>query len=88
MKKLALERINELFVQAGLRPAFAKRYVVLARKLSSRYKIPIPARHKRSFCKNCSAFWVPGRNCTFRTRLKRLIVRCLDCGAVRRFPLQ
>ena len=87
-QKLALRRIDELFVQAGLRPAFAKRYVALARKMSSRHKVSIPSKWKRRFCKACSAFLIPGRNCTVRTRLGRLVVSCLDCGAVRRFPIK
>lgn len=87
-QRLAVRRINELFIQAGLRPAFAKRYVALARRMSSRHKAPIPALWKRRFCKACSAFLVPGRNCSVRTRMKRLVISCLECGAVRRFPLQ
>lgn len=87
-QKIAVQRINELFVQAGLRPAFAKRYVIMARKLSSRHKASIPAVWKRRFCKGCSAFLIPGRNCTVRTRMKRSVISCLECGAVRRFPLQ
>lgn len=87
-QKLALRRINELFEQALVRPSFSRRYVALARKMSSRHKVPIPARWKRRFCKACGAFWVPGRNCTVRVRSRMLVIRCLECGAVRRFPVK
>jgi RNase P subunit RPR2 len=31
---------------------------------------------------------VPGRNCTVRVRSRMLVIRCLECGAVRRFPVK
>ncbi len=83
---IALKRIETLFEQALIRPAFAKRYVVLARRMSSRHKVPIPRKWKRRFCKSCSAFWTPGKNCTVRVRMKRIVMTC-ECGAVRRFPV-
>lgn len=83
-KRTAAERIEVLFGQAEARPKFARRYVVLARKLATRYKVPIPLRWKRRFCRKCDAFLVPGRNCRVRAREQRIVITCLDCGSVKR----
>ena len=87
-QKIALSRINTLFEQAELKPGFAKRYVSLARRMSSRHKVSIPIKWRRRFCKKCSAFWVPGRTCSVRKRAGRLVYTCLDCKSVRRFEVK
>ncbi len=87
-QRTALERIDALFVQASLRRAYAKRYVALARRIASKYKVRVPERWRRRFCKGCSAFWVPGVNCTVRTRKSRIVMKCLECGALRRLPIK
>jgi ribonuclease P protein subunit RPR2 len=85
---VALKRIRVLFGQAFLRPSYAKRYVSLARKISTRYKVRIPAEWRRRFCKNCNALLIPGRNCRVRKQKSRMIVRCLECGGIRRIGLR
>lgn len=87
-QKTALSRINVLFEQAELRPKFSKRYVSLARRMSSRHKVSIPIKWRRRFCKECSAFWIPGRTCSVRKRVGRLVYTCLECGSVRRFEVK
>ncbi len=87
-QRIALERINVLFQQASLRHAYAKRYVVLARRMSSRHKVRIPEKWHRRFCKACSAFLVPGRNCTVRKHERWIAIKCLECNSVRRIGLE
>lgn len=83
-KRTAAERIEVLFEQAELRPKLARRYVTLARKLATRYKVPIPLKWKRRFCRQCNAFLVPGKNCRVRARKDKTVITCLDCKAVKR----
>ncbi|KAK2169877.1 hypothetical protein LSH36_6g05074 [Paralvinella palmiformis] len=45
---------------------------------------------KRNLCKKCYMLLVPGITCTVRVKSKRqkhVVVRCLDCGTVKRFNL-
>ncbi len=71
---------------AKTKPARAKRYVGLARKLCTRYNVRVPE-IKRRACKKCGAFWVPGHNLSVRvhSREKTMEYRCA-CGFVTRFP--
>jgi len=87
-QKIAKERIIILFEQANKRPSFARRYVSLARKMSSRHKVPIPLKWRRFFCKECNEFWVPGRSCTVRKRKNRIVYKCLNCNSIRRFEVK
>ena len=88
VKQLALERIEKLMALAasvaGAKPARAKRYVELARKLSSRYNVTIPGKWKRKFCKGCFAFWAPGKNLKVRARDGAVAYVCTECGAASR----
>ena len=84
----ALNRIHTLFEQAEIRPKFAKRYVTLARKLSSRFKVRIPTKWRRRFCKNCNAFLTPGKNCTVRKRKNLIVIRCIECESIRRIKVK
>ena len=83
-QKIAVKRIEVLFEQAGIRPAFAKRYITLARKMASRHKVRIPQKWKSRFCKVCNAFLTPGRNALVRIRSGRQVITCLECKAVKR----
>lgn len=83
-RKIALERIYRLFELAGTEfekhPGRSKRYVGLARKLSSRNKAPIPTELKKRFCKKCGAFLVWGRNSERGEREALVEIKCLECG--------
>jgi len=83
-KRTAEERIETLFEQSSLRPTFARRYVGLARKLATRYKVKIPLKWRRRFCKNCNAWLVPGKNAQVRSRPGKMVITCSDCGTVKR----
>jgi len=66
----------------------SKRYVGLARKISKRTKVRIPRERKHYLCKKCGLPLVPGKNARVRLRSpnSRIIISCLACGAIRRYP--
>ena len=84
VKGIALESIVSLMGQASenaeKKPELAKRYVELARKISSRYNVTIPAEWKRKFCKECFVFWEPGVTLKVRVRNRKVVYRCTACG--------
>ncbi len=81
---IALERIYRLFELAGqefgAKPDRSKRYVELARKLSSRNKAPIPAELKKRFCKKCGSFLVKGKNAEWKEAGELVQIKCRECG--------
>jgi ribonuclease P protein subunit RPR2 len=89
---VARERIDILLHQAKENLAkdteLSRRYVGLAKKISKRTKIRIPRERKHYLCKNCGQLLVPGKNARIRLRPanSRIIISCLDCGAIRRYP--
>jgi ribonuclease P protein subunit RPR2 len=87
-QKIALERITKLFEQAELsfkeHPELSSRYVVLARKLSTRYKVKFTSGQKRMFCKKCDAYLKNSINSRVRLVHGRLVLTCLECKNVRR----
>jgi ribonuclease P protein subunit RPR2 len=90
-KDLAAERVDRLFELAGKagregNPSRAKRYVTLALKMGERHKVP--AIHKRKYCPECHAFFVPPRNLRVRTGAGRVSMTCLECGHVLRYPMR
>ncbi|MDD4878365.1 MAG: ribonuclease P [Candidatus Nanoarchaeia archaeon] len=89
---IAKERIEKLFSEAedafSKEPKLARRYVELARKISTRTNTRIPFALKRKFCKKCNAYLVPGKNARIRTKNKALIIACLECNGVSKLPLK
>ena len=87
---IAKERISELFKQAGdvfdEDPKLANRYVELARKISMKIKVKIPASLKRKFCKHCYCYLAPGKNCRVRTHEGKVVYYCQQCKKYMRFP--
>lgn len=66
----------------------ADRYVDIARRIGMRVNKSIPGKYKRSVCKHCYAYLVPGR--TSKSRLdsanKRVQVTCIKCGEKMFYP--
>lgn len=87
---IAKERIEKLFSEAesvfNKEPKLAKRYVTLARKISTRTNTRIPKNLKRKFCKKCNAFLIPGKNAKIRTKNKAIIITCLECKGISKWP--
>ena len=67
----------------------SRRYVSLARKISSRTKVRIPRESKMYLCKGCGLALVPGRNAKIRLHAHTtgIVISCLSCGAVKRYPV-
>ncbi len=86
---VAEKRIAELFLQAGQifpkDPLLSNRYVKLARKLSTKYKVAFSKAQKIRFCKVCGAFLVHGKNARIRLSKGNIVVSCGICKAVKRF---
>ena len=82
-KKLALNEIDMLFKHAkdvfGEKPDLADKYAKKARRTALKYKVKLPLKFKRSICKNCHSFLVPGKNCRIRTHKGHLVYYCLAC---------
>lgn len=87
---MAEERIERLFVLAEKafpeRPELADRYVEIARDISMRHRVSIPGDLKRRVCKECHAYLVPGRNSRTRLDGRNVVITCLKCGAIKRYP--
>ena len=90
-KKIARERIEILFNEAQKASRkninLSRRYVELARKISTKYKVRIKKEYKKLFCKGCSSYFVSGKTLRSRIKNKMLIQYCYECGRVTRYPL-
>ena len=84
-KRIAKERITELFRQAAERKQYAKRYVGLARKIALRYRVKIPPELRKKYCALCNSLFRFGQNCTVRKKKSHITIHC-ECGASTRIP--
>jgi len=86
-KSIALERIEELLKQAEkANPERAKKYIALARRISSRTKTRIPKELKRRFCRHCNSYLHIGTNARVRLNRGKKTYFCLSCGKFTRIP--
>ncbi|HID42902.1 MAG TPA: ribonuclease P [Archaeoglobaceae archaeon] len=89
-KKIAGERIKILIEGARKRMfedyEIARRNIIIATRISQRYRVKIPRELKITYCKKC---FFPYRSDRFRVRVKksRVIITCLNCGERQRFPI-
>ena len=89
-KDMAKQRINRLFELAAsefnTHPERSNRYVILARRISMRHRVPMPDELKPKVCKHCYSYLVQG--VTARTRLQgnRITTTCLSCEKQMRRP--
>ena len=67
----------------------SRRYVSLARKISSRTKVRIPKESKMYLCKGCGLALIPGHNAKIRLHAHTtgIVISCLSCGVVKRYPV-
>lgn len=89
-KDLAMERIQRLFELAeseySLNPERSNEYISLARKIGMRYLVRFPRELKVRFCKSCGAYLVPGDNCRIRLKGRYMVITCLKCENIKRYP--
>ena len=86
LRRVALERIEQLLNMARDSP-FGKRYVELAKRISTRTRVRIPRERKMWLCK-CNAYLVPGRNAIVRIKEGKRIVICEECGRKKVIPFK
>ncbi|HUB92576.1 MAG TPA: hypothetical protein VL945_01300 [Candidatus Saccharimonadales bacterium] len=94
--EVASDRIARLFEMAERRTesngresdALARRYVSLARRISSHYKVKIPQSIRNRICKKCNSAQVPGINCTVRKSSQGYMVYKCSCGNQKRVFLK
>lgn len=86
MSELAAGRMNYLhaYVQTQADTAHAARHIRMMERLSLRMDITIPARIKRSYCKECKMPY--GTKARIRLKNRLVTVTCGNCGNVRRIP--
>jgi len=91
-KKIARERISELFAQARLafaeHPERSNRYVELARKIAMRQRVRIDRELRRQYCHHCYAFLVPGNNMRVRVHRGNVVVTCRSCNMKTRYRVE
>lgn len=80
--------MDELLKQADVvfseHAELSNRYVSLARKIAMKYKVHFSKEQKRMFCKKCDSYLRQGKNCTTRLEHGLLVMKCLNCGNIRR----
>lgn len=93
LEKIARERIDILLATARnayrAHPERAKRYVDIARRIGMKVGVRLPKAQSIFICKGCDATLFPGINCRVRVRGgrgRRVVVTCLECGTLKRFP--
>jgi len=88
-RRLARERIEILFQRAGeffpTSPDLSDRCVDLARRIAMRQRVRIPRELRRRFCRNCSAYLVPGFTQRVRVHRGKVVTTCMRCSTHRRF---
>ena len=94
-KDLALQRI-ELLVRNALEtaksdPELAQKQAMLAKKISTKFRVRLPYEIRQLYCKKCKTFIVPGINARVRigrTNVKAVRITCLKCGHIYRRPIK
>lgn len=90
--KIANERTKFLFQHAKENfkedSKLSDKYVKIARRIAMKYKIRLPSKLKKQFCKNCHKFLVPGVNCRVRIHKHRIIYYCFSCKHFMRHPVK
>ncbi|MGP8144845.1 MAG: ribonuclease P protein component 4 [Thermoplasmata archaeon] len=89
MVRIAHGRVDDLFAlaareAAGAHPELSNRYVVLARKVGTRYNVRLRPEYRELYCRGCSTYWVEGRTVRTRLRSGKRVRTCLACGRERR----
>ncbi len=93
--RIALQRIEQLMELAEAMAAkrsedseaLSRKYVGMARRIGSHYKVGMPKRLKNRICKGCGLYLMPGINCTVRISSAGYAVYRCKCGSARRMIL-
>ena len=66
----------------------SKKYIRIAKAISSHYKIKIPASIRSNICKKCDSVLVPGINCKIRVLSSGFLLYKCTCGAENHVPIK
>ena len=90
--KIAKERIEILLEKAEQvyqkNPERANRYIEIVRNIAMKLNIHLSTKQKRSFCKHCYSYLVPGSNALTRIHKGRIITYCKMCKKYTRIPFK
>lgn len=86
-----MQRI-ELLVRNAIETAktdaeLAQKQAMLAKKISTKFRIRLPYEIRQLYCKRCKRFIVPGVNAKVRigrANVKAVRITCLKCGHIYR----
>jgi ribonuclease P protein subunit RPR2 len=85
----AKEEIKQLFKDAyacrNTKSTQAHKNAKKAYKLALKKRITLTKADKRTFCKHCFHYFIPGKNYRVRTTGKTITYTCLDCNKWQRF---
>lgn len=96
VKGIASERIERLFELAEKRleegkessEALSKRYIGLARRISTHYKVRMPESIRNRICKSCNSVLIAGLSATVRKSSHGYMVYRCGCGAQKKVFLK
>lgn len=93
MEKIGAERIEMLMEEAGRSvlaadDELALRYMVRARKIGMRLNLKTMGKYRGEFCRNCLMPFVSASKFRVRMHGGRVVITCLNCGAIYRKPLR
>lgn len=90
-RQIALERMRILMGHAASNaskdPALSRRQALAARRLSTKYRVPMPYHMRMLFCKRCKSIIIPGAGAQVRIgggRLRSIRITCRFCGHIYR----
>jgi len=93
IKAIARERIERLFefarAYAQSDPEAAREAVAIAMRIAQRARMRIPKQYRLIFCRRCGNLFLGSGSFSIRVRDRRsthVVVRCLKCGWIRRYP--
>lgn len=88
--QIAEEEVEKLVQQAkemfNEDPELSKKYITMARRIAMKFRLKLPSKIKKQFCKHCSSYLMPGKSCRIRLKNGKLVYCCLSCKKYMRFP--
>ena len=85
-KEIAKQRIEKLFSLAlDRKDDLSKRYIILARKISEKYNVPIQRKFKKLFCRKCNSLFIPSKTCRIRLKNINVVYTCFNCKNISRY---
>ncbi len=66
-------------------PERARSYVKQIRAIKKHVKIKLPDEIRRGYCKKCNMPFIEGKTMSKSTKGKFIILKCLNCGGIRKY---